>query len=51
MLFLIKICLTMVETCRILRFSQDFVFSFSSKAEQDFPDAHGALQLLFGRFL
>ena len=32
----------MVEICRIFTFSQDFVFSFSSKAEQGFPDAHGA---------
>ena len=32
----------MVEICRIFTFSLDFVFSFSSKAEQGFPDAHGA---------
>ena len=30
----------MVEICRILTFPQYFVFSFSSKAEQGFPDAH-----------
>ena len=50
----------MVEICRILTFSQDFVFSFSSKAEPGFPDAHGArhplaLRLVsqnrFGRFV
>ena len=50
----------MVEICRIFTFSQDFVFSFSSKAEQGFPDAHGArhplaLRLVsqnrFGRFV
>ena len=37
-----KFCLTMVENCRIFTFPQDFVFSFSSKAEPGFPDAHGA---------
>ena len=29
----------MVEICKIFTFSQDFVFSLSSKAEQGFPDA------------
>ena len=55
-----KFCLTMVENCRIFTFPQDFVFSFSSKAEPGFPDAHGArhplaLRLVsqnrFGRFV
>ena len=39
----------MVETCRILKFSQDFIFFFLFKAVQDFPDVHHALQLLFGK--
>ena len=36
----------MVETCGILIFTKDFVFSFLFKAVQDFPDAHHALQLV-----
>ena len=50
----------MVENCRIFTFPQDFVFSFSSKAEPGFPDAHGARhprafvlfhKVCFGRFV